>query len=126
MYCVGLSKLIEKDQSEFMTTMRGTPGYLAPEWLNSVITEKVDVYIVLVVALEIVCGLKNLDSSQAEENMHLLSLLKIKAEADLLYDIVDKHNEDMFLHRKEAKEMIKVVVWCLQSNFMKRPSCQLL
>ncbi|MBA0813454.1 hypothetical protein Gohar_027302 [Gossypium harknessii] len=40
----GLSKLIEKDQSQVVTSMRGTPGYMAPEWLSLVITEKVDVY----------------------------------------------------------------------------------
>ncbi|KAL9993883.1 putative protein kinase RLK-Pelle-SD-2b family [Helianthus debilis subsp. tardiflorus] len=40
----GLSKLINRDQSQVMTRMRGTPGYMAPEWLSSVITEKVDVY----------------------------------------------------------------------------------
>ena len=27
-----------------MTTMRGTPSYMAQEWLSSVITKKVDVY----------------------------------------------------------------------------------
>lgn len=30
----GLSKLIEKDKSNVVTRMRGTPGYLAPEWLR--------------------------------------------------------------------------------------------
>ncbi|GKV52691.1 hypothetical protein SLEP1_g59262, partial [Rubroshorea leprosula] len=40
----GLSKLVGREQSQIVTTMRGTPGYMAPEWLNSVITEKVDVY----------------------------------------------------------------------------------
>ena len=39
----GLSKLVDRDQSQVVTTMRGTPGYMAPEWLSSVITEKVDV-----------------------------------------------------------------------------------
>ena len=40
----GLSKLIERDQSQVVTTMQGTPGYVAPQWLNSGITEKVDVH----------------------------------------------------------------------------------
>ena len=31
----GLSKLIDRDQSQVVTIMRGTPGYLAPEWLSS-------------------------------------------------------------------------------------------
>ncbi|KAG5234501.1 G-type lectin S-receptor serine/threonine-protein kinase [Salix suchowensis] len=36
----GLSKLVDKDQSKIVTIMRGPPGYLAPEWLSSVIKEK--------------------------------------------------------------------------------------
>ncbi|KAH0744078.1 hypothetical protein KY290_032071 [Solanum tuberosum] len=54
----GLSKLVGKDESKIVTTMRGTPGYLAPEWLHEVITEKVDVYSFGVVILEIICGLR--------------------------------------------------------------------
>lgn len=49
----GLSKLIERDQSEVVTTMRGTPGYMAPEWLNSGIAGKVDVYSFGVVVMEV-------------------------------------------------------------------------
>ncbi|KAJ0492795.1 putative protein kinase RLK-Pelle-SD-2b family [Helianthus annuus] len=61
----GLSKFIDRNQSQVMTTMRGTPGYLAPEWwLSSVITEKVDVYSFGIVLLEILCGRKNFDRSQ--------------------------------------------------------------
>uniref|UniRef100_A0A7N0T362 non-specific serine/threonine protein kinase n=1 Tax=Kalanchoe fedtschenkoi TaxID=63787 RepID=A0A7N0T362_KALFE len=118
----GLSKLIDKDQSNVMTTMRGTPGYLAPEWLNSVITEKVDVYSFGVVVLEILCGRKNLDRSQPEDEMHLLSLFKSKAEENLLLDLVDTCSPDMKLHGEEVVEMMRVATWCLQSDFAKRPS----
>ncbi|KAL7185291.1 hypothetical protein ACSBR2_027258 [Camellia fascicularis] len=118
----GLSKLIDKDQSQIVKTLRGTPGYLAPEWLNSIITEKVDVYSFGVVVLEMLCGRKNLDRSQPEENMHLLSLFKRKAEEERLNDIVDKYNDEMQLHGAEVVEMMRVAVWCLQSDFSKRPS----
>ncbi|CAL5406760.1 unnamed protein product [Camellia sinensis] len=118
----GLSKLIDKDQSQVVTTLRGTPGYLAPEWLNSIITEKVDVYSFGVVVLEMLCGRKNLDRSQPEEDMHLLSLFKRKAEEERLNDIVDKYNDEMQLHEAEVVEMMRVAVWCLQSDFSKRPS----
>ncbi|CAM8992556.1 unnamed protein product [Rhodiola kirilowii] len=118
----GLSKLIDKDQSNVMTQMRGTPGYLAPEWLNSVITEKVDVYSFGIVVLEILCGRKNLDRSQAEEEMHLLSLFKSKGEKNLLLDLVDKCSDDMKVHSEEVVKMMSVAAWCLQRNFGKRPS----
>ncbi|XP_057970189.1 G-type lectin S-receptor-like serine/threonine-protein kinase SD2-5 [Malania oleifera] len=121
----GLSKLIERDQSQVVTTMRGTPGYLAPEWLSSVITEKVDVYSFGVVMLEIVCGRKIFEHSQPEECKHLLSLFKQKAEEDQLLDMVDKSSEDMQLHGEEVVAMMKVAAWCLQSDFAKRPSMSL-
>ncbi|KAL7215750.1 hypothetical protein ACSBR1_027819 [Camellia fascicularis] len=64
--------------------MKETPGYLAPEWLNSIITDKVDVYGFGVMVLEMLCGRKNLDRSQPEEAMHLLSLFKRKTEEERL------------------------------------------
>ena len=118
----GLSKLVDRDQSQVVTVMRGTPGYMAPEWLSSVITEKVDVYSFGVVLLEILCGRRNLDRSQPEENMHLLHLFKKKIEEDQLLDLVDKFNEDMQLHGVEVVNIMRVAAWCLQIDFTKRPS----
>ncbi|KAK7853622.1 g-type lectin s-receptor-like serine/threonine-protein kinase sd2-5 [Quercus suber] len=59
--------LVDRDQSQVVTTMRGAPSYMALEWLNSVITEKVDLYSFGIVLLEILCGRRNLDRSQPEE-----------------------------------------------------------
>ncbi|XP_058219460.1 G-type lectin S-receptor-like serine/threonine-protein kinase SD2-5 [Rhododendron vialii] len=117
----GLSKLIAKEQSRVVATMRGTPGYMAPEWMSSVITDKVDVYSFGVVVLEILCGRKNLDRNQPEEEMHLLSLFERKAAEDQLMDIIDKSCEDMHLHGAEVTEMLRISAWCLQSEFTKRP-----
>ncbi|PSS31793.1 G-type lectin S-receptor-like serine/threonine-protein kinase [Actinidia chinensis var. chinensis] len=56
----GLSKLLNSEQSGLFTTMRGTRGYLAPEWLtSSAISDKTDVYSFGMVLLEIVSGRKN-------------------------------------------------------------------
>ncbi|XP_028055408.1 probable receptor-like protein kinase At5g20050 [Camellia sinensis] len=91
----GLSKLIDKDQSQVITMMRATPGYLAPKWLTLIITEKVDFHSFGVMVLEMLCGRKNLDRSQPEEDMHLLDLFKRKAEEEQFLNIVDKYNNDM-------------------------------
>ncbi|PIA33929.1 hypothetical protein AQUCO_03900052v1 [Aquilegia coerulea] len=119
----GLARFIDRDQSQVLTTLRGTRGYLAPEWLlNRRISEKVDVYSFGVVILEIMCGRKNLDYSQDEENECLLHLVKKKAEEDHLVDIVDKQCDDMLEHSEEAVKIIKIAIWCLQGDCSKRPS----
>ncbi|KAG0467908.1 hypothetical protein HPP92_017236, partial [Vanilla planifolia] len=52
----GLSKLLGTDQTRTITGMRGTKGYVAPEWFKKLgITAKVDVYSFGVMLLEIVC-----------------------------------------------------------------------
>ncbi|KAK1298139.1 G-type lectin S-receptor-like serine/threonine-protein kinase SD2-5 [Acorus calamus] len=53
----GLAKLMTKEQSHVCTTMHGTRGYLAPEWITEyAISEKSDVYSYGMVLLEIVGG----------------------------------------------------------------------
>jgi hypothetical protein len=118
----GLSKLVDRDQSQVVTNMRGTPGYMAPEWVSLVITEKVDVYSFGVVLLEILCGRRNFDHSQPEEAMHLLHLFKKKIEEDRLLDLVDNYSEDMQLHGAEVVNMMRVAARCLQIDYTKRPS----
>ncbi|GLT31706.1 hypothetical protein SLA2020_064240 [Shorea laevis] len=118
----GLSKLVGREQSQIVTTMRGTPGYMAPEWLNSVITEKVDVYSFGIVVLEILCGRKNVDRSLPEEDTHLVSLFKRKVDDGQLLDLVDKYNEEMQSHAAEVVEMMKVAACCLQVEYARRPS----
>ncbi|KAK3132294.1 hypothetical protein QOZ80_6AG0519150 [Eleusine coracana subsp. coracana] len=56
----GMAKFLGRDFSRVLTTMRGTIGYLAPEWLSGVaITPKVDVYSYGMMLLEIVSGRRN-------------------------------------------------------------------
>ena len=88
--------------------MRGTLGYLAPEWLSLVITEKVDVYSFGVVLLEILCGRRHFDRSQPKEAIHLLGIFKEKLQKKQLLDLVDKYNEDMQLHGAEVVDMMRV------------------
>nr|CAE04684.2 OSJNBb0018A10.13 [Oryza sativa Japonica Group] len=118
----GLSKLMDRDQSKVMTVMRGTPGYLAPEWLTSQITEKVDVYSFGVVLMEIISGRKNIDFSQPEESVQLIKLLCEKAQNNQLIDMVDKHSNDMISRQEEVIQMMKLAMWCLQNDSCQRPS----
>ncbi|XP_037408837.1 G-type lectin S-receptor-like serine/threonine-protein kinase SD2-5 [Triticum dicoccoides] len=117
----GLCKLIDRDMSQVVTRMRGTPGYLAPEWLTSHITEKVDVYSFGVVVMEIVSGRKNLDTCRSEESIHLITLLEEKVKNGHLVDLIDKNSKDMQAHEQDVIQMMKLAMWCLQIDCKRRP-----
>lgn len=121
----GLSKLIDRDQSQVFTTMRGTPGYLAPEWLNSAITEKVDVYSFGVVLLEVMCGMRSLDCKlRSPESAHLINVVKMAMEEKRLLQIIDQRineNEGYYTEERLMK-MFRLAVRCLHSDYNKRPS----
>ncbi|KAM3345816.1 hypothetical protein ACQJBY_020383 [Aegilops geniculata] len=117
----GLCKLIDRDMSQVVTRMRGTPGYLAPEWLTSQITEKADVYSFGVVVMEIVSGRKNLNTSRSEESIHLITLLEEKVKKNHLVDLIDKNSKDMQAHEHDVIQMMKLAMWCLQIDCKRRP-----
>ncbi|XP_044333961.1 PR5-like receptor kinase [Triticum aestivum] len=117
----GLCKLIDRDMSQVVTRMRGTPGYLAPEWLTSQITEKADVYSFGIVVIEIINGRQNLDPSRSEESMHLITLLEKKVKHDNLVDMIDKTSKDMQAHEQDVIQMMMLAMWCLQIDCKRRP-----
>ncbi|XP_021749188.1 receptor-like kinase TMK4 [Chenopodium quinoa] len=116
----GLAKLFDKDESYVMTQMRGTRGYLAPEWLGRKITEIADVYSYGVVVLEVVFGRKNLDYSQPEEST-LIQLVKQKVEECQLFDLLNECNEDTRQNVEDVEKIIKIALWCLHTEPTRRP-----
>uniref|UniRef100_A0A5K0Y0F0 Receptor-like serine/threonine-protein kinase n=2 Tax=Nymphaea colorata TaxID=210225 RepID=A0A5K0Y0F0_9MAGN len=117
----GLSKLISRDESQVVTTMRGTPGYLAPEWLSASISEKADVYSFGVVVMEVVCGRRNLDFSQPEGSRYLLKQLQSLAPENQLLDLVDMTDEERACYGEEAVRVMRIAMWCLQNDDTRRP-----
>jgi serine/threonine protein kinase len=70
----GLAKLMSREQSHVFTTLRGTRGYLAPEWItNYAISEKSDVFSYGMLLLEIIGGRKNYDQWEGSEKAHFPS-----------------------------------------------------
>ncbi|KAL4611392.1 hypothetical protein ACB092_08G120000 [Castanea dentata] len=117
----GLAKLYDDKKSHISTRVAGTIGYLAPEYaMRGFLTEKVDVFAFGVVALEIVSGRPNSNSSLEEEKKHLLEwiwqLHENNREVDLVDFTLSEFNED------EVKRLIGVSLLCTQASPTLRPS----
>uniref|UniRef100_A0ACD5TS70 Uncharacterized protein n=1 Tax=Avena sativa TaxID=4498 RepID=A0ACD5TS70_AVESA len=117
----GLCNIIDRDISQVVTRMRGTPGYLAPEWLTSQITEKADIYSFGVVVMEVISGRKNIDTSRSEESIRLITLLEEKVKHNNLVDLIDKNSNDMQTHEQDVIQMMNLAMWCLQIDCKRRP-----
>ncbi|CAI9092342.1 OLC1v1027544C1 [Oldenlandia corymbosa var. corymbosa] len=65
----GLAKMMGREHSQVVTMIRGTRGYLAPEWVsNRPITVRADVYSYGMLLLEIIGGRRNLDMTYDAED----------------------------------------------------------
>ncbi|KAG6721635.1 hypothetical protein I3842_03G121400 [Carya illinoinensis] len=94
----GLAKLLKPDQTRTFTGIRGTKGYVAPEWHRKLpITVKADVYSYGIVLLEIIKDIAVLE--------------------DWAYYCFEASDLDKLLER-----MVKLGLWCIQDEPSLRPS----
>ncbi|KAG9443114.1 hypothetical protein H6P81_018968 [Aristolochia fimbriata] len=123
----GLAKLLNKNQSRTSTNLRGTFGYLAPEWLkNTAVTAKVDVYSFGVMLLEIICCRRHVELNRVEE----------ESEADDLFisdwvmscmscggmeELVSWDTEALG-DMQTFERMAKVGLWCVNADPRLRPT----
>ncbi|XP_058188057.1 G-type lectin S-receptor-like serine/threonine-protein kinase LECRK3 [Rhododendron vialii] len=117
----GLAKLSKApDQTKTFTGIRGTRGYVAPEWHRRLpITVKADVYSFGVVLLEIICGRKCLDWSRREDEAVLEDWVYDCYEARELGKLV---GEEEKMDISKLERMVKVGLWCIQDEPSLRPS----
>jgi serine/threonine protein kinase len=70
----GLAEFLMPDQTRTFTGIRGTRGYLAPEWhKNASISVRTDVYSYGIVLLEIVCCRRNIKLNVSNDEEIALS-----------------------------------------------------
>ncbi|XP_002515510.2 G-type lectin S-receptor-like serine/threonine-protein kinase SD2-5 [Ricinus communis] len=118
----GLAKLMTREQSHVFTTLRGTRGYLAPEWLtNYAISEKSDVYSYGMLLLEIISGRKNFVATESSEKSHFPSFAFKMMERGKVREILDSA---LMLDETDERisDAIKVALWCIQEDMHLRPS----
>ncbi|GMG98642.1 hypothetical protein Nepgr_000482 [Nepenthes gracilis] len=114
----GLAKLVGQEFSRVLTIMRGTRGYLAPEWISGVaITAKVDVYSYGMMLFELVSGHRNtMQSNDGKVNFfpNWVASEITKGGKDILSILDDRleGNGD----GEEVRKICKVAWWCIQDD----------
>ncbi|XP_023762959.1 G-type lectin S-receptor-like serine/threonine-protein kinase LECRK3 [Lactuca sativa] len=116
----GLAKLLMPDQTKTFTMVRGTRGYLAPEWQkNTPISVKVDIFSYGIVLLETICCRKNLEVQVSNMEEIVLSTWAYKCfERGQLDLLVGDEQVDM----ATLERLVKVGLWCIHDEPAFRPS----
>lgn len=118
----GASILAPSDESQFVTLVQGTCGYLDPEYMQTCqLTDKSDVYSFGVVLLELLTRKKafNLQGPEHEKSLSMVFLYAMKE--NKLEDILDdeiKNNENLEI----LEEIAELARQCLQMCGINRPS----
>ncbi|XP_044461945.1 G-type lectin S-receptor-like serine/threonine-protein kinase LECRK3 [Mangifera indica] len=115
----GLVKLLKPDQTNTFTGIRGTRGYVAPEWhQNLPVTTKVDIYSFGVMLLEIICCRRFMDQTFPEDQIILEDWVYQCFDAGELRQLIGSEEVDL----KQLERMIRVALWCILDEPSMRPS----
>uniref|UniRef100_A0A453BYN3 non-specific serine/threonine protein kinase n=1 Tax=Aegilops tauschii subsp. strangulata TaxID=200361 RepID=A0A453BYN3_AEGTS len=122
----GMAKLLGRDFSRVLTTVRGTAGYLAPEWISGVaVTTKIDVYSYGMVLLEIISGRRNSwapCSCGGDHGVYFpVNVAQKLLEGSDIGSLVD-HMLHGDVNLDEAATACKVACWCIQDDEFDRPT----
>ncbi|KAK6259061.1 Protein kinase domain - like 7 [Theobroma cacao] len=116
----GLAKLLKPDQTKTFTGIRGTRGYVAPEWHRKLpVTVKADVYSFGVVVLEIICCRRSVNWSLPEEEAVLEEWVYDCFQGGELRKLV---GDDEEVDEKQLERMVRVGLWCILDEPTLRPS----
>ncbi|KAG6402063.1 hypothetical protein SASPL_138934 [Salvia splendens] len=115
----GVAKLLKQDQTNTYTGIRGTKGYVAPEWYQKqAITVKADVYSFGVMLLEIICCRKCVDWSRSEDEAILEDWVYDCYSSRMIGNLVG----DEMVEEKKVERMVKIGIWCVQYDPSLRPT----
>ncbi|GKV42667.1 hypothetical protein SLEP1_g50045 [Rubroshorea leprosula] len=111
----GLAKLLINSKSHTLTGIRGTKGYVAPEWFRSTpITVKVDVYSFGVMLLEIFCCRRCVELEMDEAAILTEWAYDCYSEGNLGKLVENDEEEINDMGRVEM--LVKVAMWCVQDE----------
>ncbi|XP_044953071.1 G-type lectin S-receptor-like serine/threonine-protein kinase At2g19130 [Hordeum vulgare subsp. vulgare] len=117
----GMAKLLGRDFSRVLTTMRGTIGYLAPEWISGLpITHKADVYSYGMMLFEIISGRRNAEKIEEGKFTYFPIFAAFKVcEGDVMC-LLDSRLEGE-ADVEQLSRACRIACWCIQDFEDHRP-----
>uniref|UniRef100_A0A5B7AA86 Receptor-like serine/threonine-protein kinase n=2 Tax=Davidia involucrata TaxID=16924 RepID=A0A5B7AA86_DAVIN len=119
----GLAKLLKTDQTRTTTAIRGTKGYVAPEWFKSMpITVKVDVYSYGILLLELICCRRSVEIDVEHEDEMILSDWAYDCYKEGKLQLLVKNDEAALDDIKRLEKFVMIAIWCIQEDPSLRPT----
>ncbi|KAJ6387817.1 hypothetical protein OIU77_026395 [Salix suchowensis] len=119
----GLAKLLKTEQSKTITAIRGTKGYVAPEWFKNLpVTTKVDTYSFGILLLELVCCRKNFEIDAREEHQIVLADWACDCFKEGKLNLLVEEDEEAMEDMKRVERFVMVAIWCIQEDPSLRPA----
>nr|KJB45568.1 hypothetical protein B456_007G312800 [Gossypium raimondii] len=120
----GLAKLLMNDKTRTKTGIRGTKGYVAPEWFRKIpVTVKVDVYSFGVMLLEIICCRRCVEVEI--EEAAILTDWAFQCYSEGMIEKLVEDDEEARNDVGKLEKLLKVGIWCVQEEPMLRPSMRI-
>ncbi|CAN0902021.1 G-type lectin S-receptor-like serine/threonine-protein kinase LECRK3 [Linum grandiflorum] len=119
----GLAKLLMANQTRTMTGIRGTKGYVAPEWFrNMPVTAKVDVHSFGILLLELVCCRKKMEMDAANEEEVMLAEWAYECYSQGQLKKLVRDDLEAMGDMAKVERFVKVAIWCIQDDPSMRPA----
>eukprot|EP00253_Pinus_taeda_P026439 PITA_26439 len=123
----GLSRIsVDGEPSYANTAVKGTIGYLDPEYFRTqMLTPKSDVYSFGVVLLEMICGRQPINANLSEEELNLIQwvapYVKMDGNASEIEVIIDKRLDGNY-HIGSIVKVARLALRCVEGTPSCRPS----
>ncbi|KAM6598112.1 hypothetical protein CsatA_008636 [Cannabis sativa] len=119
----GLAKILNTGETRTTTGIRGTKGYVAPEWFRNVaVSVKVDVYSYGIMLLELICCRKNVEANVEDDAQIILADWACDCyEAGKVECLVENDDEAM-MEMEIVEKFVMVALWCIQEDPSLRPT----
>lgn len=121
----GLAKLVDHGKQSITTILRGTEGYVAPEYLeSSVASKESDIYSFGIVCLEIACGKQALGEAREDGKKCLIKLVEWVWDYYRRRSVIEAADPKLRQNfkREEMNQLLIIGLACAQPDFSLRPS----